>query len=116
MDEPGGGTQDIYRSELGWGGFGPRSPVSELNTASDDRQPNVRVNGREIVFASNREGGEGELDIWTATRSSVNEPWGPAVNLGPGVNSTAGESRPSLSRNGKRLLFGAGGEIYVSKR
>lgn len=116
LAEPGGGAHDIYRSVFENGGFGLREPVQELNTAADDRQPNVRVNGLEVVFASDREGGEGSLDIWTATRRSTGEPWGEPVNLGPGVNSAAGESRPSLSRNGKRLLFGTGGEIYVSNR
>ncbi len=116
LTEPGGGVQDLYRSVLMGDQFGPREPVAELNTGNDDRQPNVSVNGREMVFASDRAGGEGGLDIWLSTRDSVNEPWGEPVNLGPGINTALGESRPSLSRNGQRLLFGRAGEIYVSHR
>ena len=48
---------DIYRSERhGNGRFGPAEPVAELNSAAMDIQPNVRRDGREIVFASNRPG------------------------------------------------------------
>ena len=38
------------------------------------------------------------------------------MNLGPSVNTAAGESRPSLSGDGTRLYFGRNGDIYVSQR
>jgi hypothetical protein len=31
--------------------------------------------------------------------------WQPAVNLGSAVNTSAAESNPALSRDGRRLLF-----------
>jgi hypothetical protein len=94
-------------------------PVMELNTPGplNDRQPNVGRNGLEIVFASNRDG-DGIGDIWTSTRSSVFEAWSPPVNLSatvPFSTEGAGESRPSLSWDGKRLYYGSGG-VYVSTR
>ena len=46
------GNQDIYFSV----DFGPAQVVAELNTSFNDVRPNVRKDGREIVFDSNRPG------------------------------------------------------------
>jgi hypothetical protein len=109
--------------------FGPATAIAELHDATaNDIQPNVRKDGREIVFSSNRAGGTGGQDIWTATRDSVDDPWSAPVNLGPSVNTSLGESRPSLSWDAAQLLFGRAGpagtgeggtgasDIYVSTR
>jgi len=113
---------DIYVSRQGPGGsFGVGVAVAELNSAAPDVQPNVRKDGREIVFASARKAGFGQ-DIWTSTRAGVDEPWSEPVNLGDAVNTTANETRPSLSRDGTRLYFGRGpapagpADIHVSRR
>jgi hypothetical protein len=114
---------DIYVSEsLGETTFGPASPVVELNGSANDIQPNVRKDGLEVVFSSNRSGTAGGQDIWTSWRSSVDEPWSEPVNVGAGVNSAAGETRPSLSWNAQQLLFGRApgpegmSDIYVATR
>ena len=100
---------DIYRSERhGNGRFGPAEPVAELNSAAMDIQPNVRRDGREIVFASNRGGATafGGQDIWVATRKGVNGLWSAPVNLGSAVNTAANETRPSLAWAATTLYFG----------
>lgn len=121
---------DLYVSEKnGSMSFGPASPITELNdAAANDIQPNIRKDGRELVFSSNRAGGFGGQDIWSATRASTDDPWGAAVNLGSGVNTALGESRPSLSRDALQLLFGRAGpagtgeggsglaDVYVATR
>jgi hypothetical protein len=107
----------------------PATAITELNdAAANDIQPNVRKDGREIVFSSNRAGGAGGQDIWTATRDSVDDAWSAPVNLGSSVNTSLGESRPSLSWDAKQLLFGRAGpagtgeggtglsDIYVATR
>ncbi|HWQ24664.1 MAG TPA: hypothetical protein VNK94_11220 [Gaiellaceae bacterium] len=103
--------------------FGPATPVGELNdAAANDVQPNVRADGLEVVFTSNREGGSGGQDLWAATRANVTAGWSAPVNLGTAVNTSAAETRPSLSRDGRQLLFGrtpgpeGSGDIYVSTR
>jgi len=65
-----------------------------------------RQDGREMVFASNRSGGLGGFDIWSASRDSIADPWSAPVNLGSNVNSAANETRPSLSWDALTLLFG----------
>ena len=122
---PPGSSGELFVSEKqGDMSFGPASPIVELNDAgANDTQPNVRKDGREIVFSSNRAGGGGSQDIWSATRASVDDAWSTPVNLGPGINTGLAESRPSLSWDGTTLYFGstrAGGEgssdIYVTTR
>jgi len=103
--------------------FGPATAVTALNNAAaNDIQPNVRADGLEVVFSSNRSGTVGTQDIWAATRTGVAAAWSAPVNLGTVVNTAAGESRPSLSRDGRQLLFGrapgpeGNSDIYVTTR
>jgi OOP family OmpA-OmpF porin len=88
---------DIFVSEKLAGGYGPAVPVAELNdAAANDLQPNVRKDGREVVFSSNRSGTLGGQDVWVATRERVGDPWSAPVNLGDAVNTGASETlRPS---------------------
>jgi hypothetical protein len=110
---PPGTTGELYVSEKqGDMSFGAASPIVELNDAgANDIQPNVRKDGREIVFSSNRGGGLGGQDIWSATRPSVDQPWSAPVNLGANVNTGLAESRPSLSWDAEQLLFGRAGPV-----
>jgi WD40-like Beta Propeller Repeat len=103
--------------------FGPAVPVGALNDAAgNDIQPNVRRDGLEVVLSSNRSGGAGTQDIWASTRASLKDSWSAPVNLGAAVNTAAGESRPSLSADGRQLLFGrapgpeGSSDIYLSTR
>lgn len=115
---------DIFASSmLRDGSFGPATAVAELNEAgANDIQPNVRKDGREIVFSSNRSGTIGGQDVWVSTRSDVDDPWSTPVNLGGNVNTAAAETRPSLSWEARTLLFGRApgpegmSDIYVSTR
>lgn len=102
--------------------FGPAAPVTALNDpAANDIQPNVRADGLEVVLSSNRTGSQGQ-DIWVATREKLGDPWSTPTNLGPAVNTAAGETRPSLSQDGRQLLFGRApgpegmSDIYLSTR
>jgi len=104
---------------------GPATPVAELNDPNVTQgHPTVQVDGREIVFYANRPGGLGGTDLWTATRRSVNDSWSPPVNLGAPLNSSANELLPTLSRDGRTLIFtavnrpgGVGGmDLWMSTR
>lgn len=88
---------DLGNAQLAQGG---------VDSSASDARPNVRHDGLEIVWDSTRAGSLGATDIWSATRSSIDDPWGTAVQLGNGINSAGIESRPSLSWDGTRLMFG----------
>lgn len=118
-------TSEIYVSEQAPdGSFGARAAVTELNGAFDDFRPNVREDGLEMVFDSNRDGFQGDtrnLDIWTATRASVADPWSTPINVAV-LNTDAGELRASFSWDGSTLYFGRNPgpvglmDLYVTTR
>jgi len=103
----GGG--DLFRSESHGGVFGTAEALAGVNSpTANDGQPNLRRDGLEIFFFSTRPGGLGMQDLYSASRSSVKQPWSTPVNLGPLVNSPAPDTRPSLSWDGTTLYFGSG--------
>jgi Tol biopolymer transport system component len=117
--DTGAPDSDIYFSV----DLGPAQLVPGLNTAAEDSRPNVRHDGREIVFDSTRPGTLGGPDIWTAMRTHATDAWSAPVHLDAPINSSATESRASLSWDGVTMVFGStrpGGEgssdIYVSTR
>ena len=77
------------------------------DSSSEDYFPCPSANGLEIFFVSGRPGGEGAEDLWVTTRSSVAEPWGDPINLGPTVNTSSTETGPTLSADGLELYFSA---------
>jgi hypothetical protein len=117
--------QDIYVSQMmddGTVTAGVR--VAELSTPADDRMPNVRADGLEIVFSSNRAGGTAfDQDIYVATRADTRSPWSAPQRIDTAtINTTASETRASLSGDGTRLYFGRKadvddpGDVYVATR
>jgi hypothetical protein len=118
------GGSNLYVSRFHAGRFQPAALVPGVNSTASDARPNVSRTGRELVFDSNRSGGQGGFDVYVSTRHDVASPWSPPVNLGPTVNSAANETRPSLSWDGTRLYLGSNRErseggssdLYVAER
>jgi serine/threonine protein kinase/Tol biopolymer transport system component/tetratricopeptide (TPR) repeat protein len=108
-DRPGGyGALDIWvttRATVNdnWG-----TPVNlgpALNTFAQDNWPGISPDGLLLFFGSNRPGGAGSWDLYMARRATTRDPWGPPMNLGPMVNSTAWEVGPKVSPDGSMLYF-----------
>ena len=61
-------------------------------------------------------------DLLVEAKGEVGDPWSAPTNLGAVVNTAAAESRPSLSRDGRQLLFGrspgpeGSGDVFMSTR
>ncbi|MDR1006131.1 MAG: OmpA family protein [Bacteroidales bacterium] len=70
--------------------------------------PAVTSDELTIYFASDRPGGEGDYDLWKATRKSVDEPFGNVQNLGKVINTPGKEEFPIL-RTDTRLYFSSDG-------
>jgi hypothetical protein len=109
-DRSGGlGGYDIYSStRQADGKFSAPALVPELNTTAGDVMPTIHENGLELFLTSNRPGGLGSVDIWTSTRSSTSEPWSTPINVGPPVNTSAGEQRAGMFGDGTDLYFFSG--------
>jgi hypothetical protein len=114
---------DIYSAAVTRDGeaLGPAVLVSELSVAgANDAGATVRKDGKEIFFFSTRPG-VGGIDLWTSTRSSVEEPWSDPVNVAT-LNTTSNEQTPSLSHDGRTLVFGSnrpgslGNDIWITTR
>ena len=121
---PGFGTGgNLYRSKSHGGEFGAAELVPNVNSMVDDGQPNVSRDGLEIYFYSARTdlpNAQGGNDLYVATRTSTLNPWSTPINLGPAVNSSGSETRPSLAWDGTTLYFGStragSSDIYVTTR
>lgn len=101
----GPGSDDIYVSALTpQGSFGPASLVEELSTPDADVGPDIRHDGLEIFFHSNRPGSFGLFDLWVSTRATVLDPWSEPMNLGI-LNSAFGDGQPSISSDRQTLFF-----------
>lgn len=105
--EEGFGRTDIYYSRIVNGRYLSReNPGLNINSKAMDVNPYIAPDGSFLLFASDKEGGLGALDIYVSWRQENGE-WGEAENLGPGVNSTEQDGTPIISHDGKYLFFGS---------
>lgn len=89
-----------------------------INTEFSDFHTAISADGRSIFAASDRPDGFGDFDFWTAHRPNRNAAWGKAQNIGPQINTGAGEFGPALTVDGHWLFFcnNDSGHIYASFR
>ena len=94
---------------------------SDINSPYDDHDPSLSsdeltifFSGLPTGFGDDRPDGKGEGDIWVATRDSIDEEFGEAVNLddfglGSEVNTSFFDAMPYISREwpavGSKLYF-----------
>ena len=106
---PGGsGDTDLWvttraTTDDPWGEPANLGPT--INSSGNDGGPSISPDGCTLVFNSSRSGGYGNLDIWVTRRATRSDDWGPPVNLGPPVNSSAQEMAPNISYDGLHLFF-----------
>ena len=129
-NKPGGfGGPDIYESTITDQGFETSTNVFELNTPSIETCFWIRDDGLEIIFSSNRPNLTEDRsydDLWVATRTSIYEPWSPAVNLGPNINTPGyRDLAPFVTFDGRTMVVSStrpGGmapgtfDIYMTTR
>ena len=78
---------------------------SQVNTPrSWESQPTVSADGQTLLFASNRQGGQGGIDLWRCHRLK-NGDWSRAENLGTNINTGGNEKFPFLAADGRTLYF-----------
>jgi len=103
--------------------FGTPTVVPNVSSVWGDAHPSISADGRELYFESDRPGGNGDGDIWVATRETIDDDWRTPVWLGTTVNSSSTDWYPSVSADGLSLYFtsrrpsGSGGtDIWVTIR
>jgi hypothetical protein len=85
---------------------------SNINTKYWESHASISRDGKTLYFTSNREGGFGGLDIYKSERTKGDD-WGPAVNLGPVINSKYNEETPFIMPDGKRIYFSSFGHETI---
>jgi Tol biopolymer transport system component len=106
--EPGSFTEDMYvatRATIDDDWSDPVNLGPAVNTSADDCYVNISADGLALYFTSNRSGGYGNYDLWVTTRETIYDPWGSPVNLGPMVNTPAGEGHPGISADSRIFFF-----------
>lgn len=119
--QKGYGRTDLYSAELVNGAWtNVRNLGPEVNSSSWDSQPTLSVDGRTLLFASDRPNGKGGTDIYSSNRTASG--WTRPTNLGAPVNSALDDMSPSIAPDGKSLFFssnghgGAGGfDLFVAR-
>jgi serine/threonine protein kinase/Tol biopolymer transport system component len=105
--------------------FGPPTNLGPpINSSSTDVVMSISADGCTLYFGSDRPGGYGIYDTYVVTKEGRDDEWGPAVNLGPPVNTTgATGGGMCFSADGLSLYLGsmrAGGfgsyDLWVTTR
>lgn len=108
-DRPGGsGGVDIYRSkrtDRGWSAAANMG--ARINSSSDEMTPSVAADNERLYFSSNRSGGFGGFDIYTA-EAVANSSATSVVNIGTPVNSPADEYFYVSVANARQAYFTSG--------
>jgi tetratricopeptide (TPR) repeat protein len=113
---------NIYRSKFENGTWSPILKLNDnINTKFWESHAVISHDNKKLYFTSNRKGTFGGLDIYVSNRDSTGD-WGPAINLGPEINTPYNEESPFLSSDDKTLFFSSRGhynmggyDIFYSK-
>ena len=117
---PDGQELFVYRASTGNGGdlfisnltgtvwSEPKALGSTINTPYWEPSASTTSDENIIFFTSNKKGGLGGRDIYM-TRKLANGTFGPAVNLGPKINTKYDEDCPFIHPDGKTLYFSSKG-------
>jgi len=118
----GNTSMDIWKVEREPGGLwgSPTRLDQTINSEADEYSPRTDVDGN-LYFASAREGGYGQGDLYWAKRHP--DGFGKPFNLGKTINSPTGEWNLEIDREGNILIFESSGrernlssygDLYIS--
>jgi len=115
-------SEGIYRAKLSGNQFQNVEEIPVINTKENEGAAAISADGRVMVFTScNKRDGFGSCDLYISYYEG--DIWQKPQNLGSKINSSAWESQPFLSSDGRFLLFSSnrkGGfgkrDLYYAKR
>ena len=115
--------EDLFFSLKIDGAWTETQEFRSINTGYNEGSACLSMNGKNLFFSRcNAPGSIGNCDLYVATLSK-DSIWSDIKNLGPGINSSAWDSQPSISHQGDTLYFSSnriGGfgltDLYFSVR
>ena len=95
----------IYSSNYENGAWSPIKKLNKnINTKFYESHASISSDGEKLYFTSNRDGGQGNLDIYVSEKDGSGD-WGPGVNLGASVNTPYNEDTPFVTQNDSVVYF-----------
>ena len=82
----------------------PKAFGNEINSGKWTAHPFIAPDESYLIWDSERAGGYGETDLYISFRQE-NGSWGPAINMGDGINTKENELYGSVTPDGKYLFF-----------
>ena len=83
-----------------------------INTKFFESHAAISADGNSLYFCSNRDGGEGGLDIYVSEKDESGE-WGEPRNLGATINTPFNEDTPFITANDSVLYFSSEGHASI---
>jgi outer membrane protein OmpA-like peptidoglycan-associated protein len=102
---------DLYISRFRNGAWTEPQPININTPKFWESTPALSPDGRTLYFSSNRTGGQGGLDIWSAQMDSRGR-FGRVKNLGTDINTGGNELFPYVAENGKMYFSSDGHTGY----
>jgi len=105
--------KDIWISTFNGNVWSPAEAIEgDVNSGSNEDHASFSPNGRIIYLSSDRNGGEGGLDLWTSERDREGV-WGKPINMGEDINTDKDESSVFVAPTGERLIFASKGHFNM---
>ncbi len=99
----------IYSSNYIDGAWTPIKKLNKnINTKFYESHASISADGKKLYFTSNRDGGQGNLDIYVSEKDASGD-WGIPVNLGAAINTPFNEDTPFITANDSVLYFSSEG-------
>lgn len=105
------GNCDLYYSKKEgneWQGL--KNLGSVINSKAYESQPSLSADGRTLFFTSDREGGQGGLDIYFSKLDESGN-WSTPQNMGSKINTPKNEGSPFIHTSGMSFFFSSQGHL-----
>lgn len=107
--------QDLFEGDIT---TGANTPVTQLNSTSQEQGTYLTNDCLRVYFQSNRNGGQ--FDIYTASRVTTNAAWSNATPIADFNTATDDEEDPWISPDQRTFLYAHDGsgnkDLYISTR
>ena len=116
------GQEDFFISEFDGTRWSESYALTDINTLQNEGAFALAANGKYMVFtACDRRDAFGSCDLYYSML--MNGEWTMPVNMGHKVNSAAWDSQPTLSADGRTLIFASkrlgtlgGSDIFITQK
>ncbi|MBN1926457.1 MAG: PD40 domain-containing protein [Prolixibacteraceae bacterium] len=115
-NKPGGmGSCDLFFSRRENGKWMPFKNIgASVNSVYWEAQPSISADKQFLYFASNRQGGQGKMDLWRS-KIKLDDDGFPVFskpeNLGTKINTPENDFSPFIHADGQTLYFASDGRI-----